>query len=132
MAAGVSVAAHTPRLRQLPRCRECGLAILGSDDGGEEPASAIVSELRAAVRGVRVQERRQLFHPRCLETRRHWHRRRAGIELAATVVLSLALAALAWSLQLTPALALPLALLGAYASFLEATEIRSPSLSQRP
>ena len=132
MAASAGVAAHSPRLRQLPRCGACGLAVLGSEDGGEEPASAIVSEVRAAVRGIRVQETLRLFHPRCLVARRHRHRRRAGIELAVTVALSLAFAALAWSLQLTPALALPLALLGVYASYLEVTDTRSPSFLHRP
>ena len=132
MAASVGVAAHTPLLRQLPRCGECGRVRLGTDDGGEDPASAIVRELHTTGRGVRVQETQRLFHPRCLVARRIWHRRRAKMELAATAALSLAFAALAWSLQLTPALALPLALLGVYASYLEATEIRSPSLSQRP
>ena len=132
MAASVGVAAHTPLLRQLPRCGECGRVPLGTDDGGEDPASAIVRELRTSGRGVRVQEIQRLFHPRCLVARRIWHRRRAKMELAATAALSLAFAALTWSLQLTPALALPLALLGVYASYLEATEIRSPSLSQRP
>jgi hypothetical protein len=113
----------TPRLRVLPRCAECGRVALGAEDGGDQRA-ATVTEMHPTPRGVRASRSVRLFHPHCLASRRAWHRRRAQIQLGLTGAGATALLALSWLFQLSPLVAVPLAVLGTYAALLEWRDVR--------
>jgi hypothetical protein len=104
---------------------------LGPLDGGPGPVEATVAVAQRAARGVRYVRQPQPFHPRCLAARIGRRRRRAGCVLGLWLVASLAATGLAWWTGTTPLVGWVIAAPGCYAAWLEATETRAVTHTER-
>ena len=109
---------------QFQRCEECSCWILGVEDGGDGPHPALVTRARQTGRRVSFVHRQSYFHTACLRRRVAYHRTRAYRLLTAVTAAAGGVAALTWLTGGPVILAAVLMALGAYAAYLEATDVR--------